>query len=139
MGITEFDKRLQHFPTLYERQTHKIAVVIAEKIEYEISNPTRLAGEVLDQIEHWSSVIIERDDFAIDDGSIRESAQALNNVRKSLVQDFPIPRIERDRIAGFHCDRPISVELDLFCGVERYAVLTLIGEPEMCNFAENAT
>jgi hypothetical protein len=54
-----------------ERHAHKIAVAVAEKIKYEISDAARLAGEVLEQIEDRAPVVIERDDLAIDDGSIQ--------------------------------------------------------------------
>jgi hypothetical protein len=67
----------------------------------------RLAGGVLKEIEDRSPVIIERDDLAVN----RQAAQRLDNVRESLVQDFLVSRIERDRAIGFHRDRSIAIQL----------------------------
>ena len=58
------------------------------------------------------SVVIERDDFAIQGRSVRQPAQRLYDVRESLIEDFLIPRVERDRAAGFYRDRSVAIQLD---------------------------
>jgi hypothetical protein len=58
----------------------------AEQIEHEVPDASRLAGEILEQVEDGSPVVIERDNLAVYDGPIRQAAQRTNNVRKSLVQ-----------------------------------------------------
>ena len=60
-----------------------------------------------------ADVRVERDDLAIHDSSIRQAAQRFNNIRESFVQDFLIPRVERDRVAGFNGYGAIAVQLDL--------------------------
>jgi hypothetical protein len=54
---------------------------------------------------------LKRDDLAIQDGSIRHVAQRLNDVWKSLVKDFPVPRVECHRASGFHRDRSVPSSL----------------------------
>ena len=36
-------------------------VLVAEKVEEKITDAARLTGEVLEQVEDWSAIVIERD------------------------------------------------------------------------------
>jgi c-di-GMP-binding flagellar brake protein YcgR len=87
-------------------------LVELESIKIDIRLMIRFGREVLEQVENWSAIVIERDDLAIDDGSIRQPAQRRNDVRVSLVQDFPIPRVECHRAAGSHRNRSVAIQLD---------------------------
>ena len=53
-----------------QRQAGNITILVAEQIEHEIADSARLAREVLEQIEDWSSVVSERDDLSIEHDSI---------------------------------------------------------------------
>jgi hypothetical protein len=49
-------------------------VLVTEKVEEKITDVSRLAREVLEQIKDGSPIIVERDDLAVDDSSLREAA-----------------------------------------------------------------
>ena len=83
-----------------------------------------------------ASQVIQRDQFTINDGAIGKPPQGFHDVREFSAERFSVARIKRDAPIGLHCNRAISVELDFFCGDERYVVLTLIGDLAKRNFAE---
>jgi hypothetical protein len=56
---------------------------------------------------HFHPFVGEGDNLTIDNSSVREPMQCLNNVREPCVQDVSIPRIKR------HRDRSVAVQLDL--------------------------
>jgi hypothetical protein len=56
-----------------------------------------------------------------------------------MVKGFAVAREQFDISIRFSGDSTVAIKLDFFCGVGRYVALTLVGEPDTCNFAESAT
>ena len=67
--------------------------------------------EVLEQVENWFALLIERDEFAIDHRIIRQAGEILCNVQESLGQVGAALRVERDLAAGLHGLQAIAIEL----------------------------
>jgi len=93
----------------------------------------------LQQIEVGTAAVIDGDYFSIYDRSCRQIGQCFYDVGKLSIQRFSSPREQRDTSSRLDREGSIPVKFNFFCGVERYVVLTLIGEPATCNFAESAT
>jgi hypothetical protein len=58
------------------------------------------------------------------DRSRRQIGQCFHDIRKLTIQRFPSPREERDTSFGLDREGSITVELNFFCGDERYVALT---------------
>ena len=134
--VAEGNNRLQERSSLNQRKSCQITILPAQQSEDVVLNPRCLSAEILQEIEVRPAAIIDGDNFSIDDRSLRQIGQRLDDIRKLSVQRFSSPREQCD--AGFRLDYkgPITVEFDLFCGVERYVALTLIGDLAKRTFAE---
>jgi len=58
------------------------------------------------------------------------------NLRKSFVKVLTVAGIQNVVAAGFDSNGAVAVELNFFCGDERYVALTLIGDLAKRNVAE---
>ena len=57
--------------------------------------------------------IVQRDDFAVDHGIVRQSGQSLRDTRVPPIEIFVVARAELRPPILFEADRPISVQFEL--------------------------
>jgi hypothetical protein len=90
----------------------------------------------LQQVEVRPTIFVKANQFPIDDSPRWQPGQRLNDIGKFLIQGLLPAREKGYATSVHHSQRPVSIELDFFCGDERYVALTLIGDLAKRNFAE---